>query len=60
MRNPGKETLEKLQQKPLWRQLKAVQQNQVYFLDRLRWHEIDILVINTIIDELFEYLVNTP
>ncbi|OYE03768.1 hypothetical protein CDG79_16585 [Nostoc sp. 'Peltigera membranacea cyanobiont' 232] len=56
----AKETLEKLQQKPLWRQLKAVQRNQVYFVDGLRWHEGDIFAINTIIDDLFRYLIDRP
>lgn len=55
----AKKTLEKLQKKPLWRQLKAVQQNQVYFVDAGYWHSIDILAINAIIDDLFKYLINT-
>ncbi|WP_414526612.1 iron-siderophore ABC transporter substrate-binding protein [Nodularia chucula] len=55
-----KETLEKLQEKPLWRQLKAVQQNQVYFVDAGHWHSFDILSVNAVIDDLFKYLVNTP
>ncbi|MEH2051767.1 iron-siderophore ABC transporter substrate-binding protein [Nostoc sp.] len=56
----AKETLEKLQKKPLWRQLKAVQRNQVYLVDGLRWHEGDIFAINAIIDDLFRYLIATP
>jgi iron complex transport system substrate-binding protein len=56
----AKETLEKLQQKPLWRQLKAVQRNQVYFVDGLSWHEGDIFAINTIIDDFFRYLIDRP
>ncbi|MEC4818668.1 MAG: iron-siderophore ABC transporter substrate-binding protein [Scytonema sp. PMC 1069.18] len=56
----AKEVLEKFQQKPLWRQLKAVQHNQVYFVNAAYWHETDILSINAVIDDLFKYLVNTP
>ncbi len=56
----AQEALEKLRQKPLWRQLKAVQQNQVYFVDGLHWHWDNILSINAIVDDLFKYLVDTP
>ncbi|WP_268744002.1 ABC transporter substrate-binding protein [Chlorogloeopsis fritschii] len=55
-----REILEELQQRPLWRQLKAVQQNQVYFVDAGHWYSMDILAINAIIDDLFKYLVNAP
>jgi iron complex transport system substrate-binding protein len=50
---------EEIIQKPLWKQLKAVQQNQVYFVG-YHWHFLDILAVNAIIDDLFKYLVNTP
>ncbi|MBW4672186.1 MAG: iron-siderophore ABC transporter substrate-binding protein [Cyanomargarita calcarea GSE-NOS-MK-12-04C] len=56
----AKKVLEKLQQKLLWQQLKAVQQNHVYFVDAAHWHGQDILAMNAIIDDLFKYLVNTP
>lgn len=46
-------------QKPLWKQLKAVQQNQVYFVG-YHWHFSDILAVNAILDDLFKYLANTP
>lgn len=52
--------LEKLQQKPLWRQLKVFQKNQVYFVDGGTWGGFDILAMNAVIDDLFKYLVNTP
>ncbi|MEH2158028.1 iron-siderophore ABC transporter substrate-binding protein [Nostoc sp.] len=54
------EFLEKLQQKPLWRQLKVVQKNQVYFVDGGNWGGFDILAMNAVIDDLFKYLVNPP
>ena len=56
----AKKVLEELQQKLLWRQLKAVQQNHVYLVDSAHWHGQDILAMNAIIDDLFKYLVNTP
>ncbi|WP_260675923.1 iron-siderophore ABC transporter substrate-binding protein [[Scytonema hofmanni] UTEX B 1581] len=56
----AKKALEKLQQKLLWRQLKAVQQNHVYLVDAAHWHGQDILAMNAVIDDLFKYLVNTP
>jgi len=55
-----KETLEKLQNNPLWRQLKAVQKNQVYFVDAGHWSNMDILSISAVLDDLFKYLVNIP
>lgn len=58
--NESNEFLEKLQQKPLWRQLKVVQKNQVYFVDERNWGGFDILAMNAVIDDLFKYLVNTP
>ncbi|PIG91348.1 iron-siderophore ABC transporter substrate-binding protein [Gloeocapsopsis sp. IPPAS B-1203] len=51
--------LKNLKQKPLWQQLNVVQRNQVYLVGE-HWHESDILAINAIIDDLFNYLVNTP
>lgn len=56
----AKEMLQNLQQKPLWRQLKAVQQNKVYFVDAGHWHALDILAMNAVIDDLYKYLVNAP
>ena len=54
----AKEALEKLQEKPLWRQLKAVQQNKAYIVDGSHWHDSDIMAVNAILDDLFKYLVN--
>lgn len=56
----AKEALEKLQQSPLWQQLKVVQQHQVYLVDSDHWYAFDILAMNAVIDDLFKYLVNTP
>jgi iron complex transport system substrate-binding protein len=53
------EALEKLQRSPLWQKLKAVQRNQVYFVDLDHWYAFDVLAMNAVIDDLFKYLVNT-
>jgi iron complex transport system substrate-binding protein len=58
-RENDKNTLEKLKQSPLWRQLKVFQRNQVYFVGT-HWHYSDIFAINAILDDLYKYLVNTP
>lgn len=54
------EILQNLQQNLLWKKLKAVQQNRVYFVDSGHWHSLDILGMNAVIDDLFEYLVENP
>lgn len=56
----ARESLEKLQRKTLWRKLKAVQNNQVYFVDSAHWYAFDVLAMNAVIDDLYKYLVNTP
>jgi iron complex transport system substrate-binding protein len=59
-RKDDKKTLDKLKQNPLWRQLKVVQQNQVYFVDGY-WHDAgDIFAINAILNDLDKYLINIP
>ena len=54
-----KKTLEKLKQRPLWRQLNVVQRDRVYFVGQ-HWHSSDIFAIHAMLDDLFKYLVNTP
>ena len=59
-RKEDKETLNKLRNNPLWQQLKAVQNKQVYFVDGY-WHDAgSIFAINAVLDDLFKYLVNKP
>lgn len=58
-RDDDKKTLEKLQKNPLWKQLKVVQENKVYFVDG-HWHGSDIFAINAILDDLEKHLVDTP
>jgi iron complex transport system substrate-binding protein len=55
-----KENLQQLLQKPLWKQLRAVQQNHVYFVDKNTWVGWNLLAAAAVIDDLFKYLVNTP
>ena len=58
--NNYKQVLKQLQQKPLWKNLRAVQENHVYFVDFPAWTGSNLLAANAVINELFKYLVNTP
>ena len=49
--------LENLKSNPLWRNLKAVQENKVYLVPRY-WIGSGMLAANAIIDDLFKYLIN--
>jgi len=53
-----KNEIENLKQKPLWRMLKAVQQNQVYLVDSGAWAGNNLLAADAVIDDLYKYLVN--
>ena len=57
-RNDDKKALEKLRQNPLWRKLKVVQENKVYFVDA-HWHSSDIFAINAILDDIEKYLIDS-
>ncbi|MBF2048474.1 MAG: iron-siderophore ABC transporter substrate-binding protein [Elainella sp. C42_A2020_010] len=52
--------LAELKQKPLWKQLRAVQQNQVYPVNYPTWRGGNPLAADAVIDDLFKYLVNDP
>lgn len=56
----GKDALEKLQRDPLWRTLKAMQQNRVYLVDSDHWYAFDVLAMNAVLDDLEKYLVDKP
>jgi iron complex transport system substrate-binding protein len=58
--NGGKEFFEKIHQDPLWKTLKAVQNNRVYYVDFMVWAATNMLGTDPVIDDLFKYLVNTP
>lgn len=49
--------LDDWQQKPLWKQLKAVQAGQVYLVDGDIWLGGNPIAANLVIDDLFKYLV---
>lgn len=53
-----RELLKQMQQKPLWKKLRAVQQNHVYFVDISKWNGGTLLAADAVIDDLFKYLVN--
>ncbi|MBW4619678.1 MAG: iron-siderophore ABC transporter substrate-binding protein [Cyanosarcina radialis HA8281-LM2] len=57
-KNGAKKVLEAIAKRPLWQQLKSVQNGRVYLVGS-HWHTGDILAMNRIIDDLFKYLVNT-
>jgi iron complex transport system substrate-binding protein len=58
--NSGNQVFEKIQRNPLWKNLKAVQENQVYFVDFTAWAATHMLGTDAVIDDLYKYLVNTP
>ncbi len=51
------DALEQLKQKPLWQQLKAVQQGNVYPVNLATWRGGNPLAAEAVIDDLFKYLV---
>lgn len=55
-----KQVLNQLQQKPLWQQLQAVQQDHLYFVSFPVWTGASLPAADALIDDLFNYLVNTP
>jgi iron complex transport system substrate-binding protein len=56
----GKRNLSILQQKPLWKKLKAVKQNRVYYVNPTTWRARTPLAADAVLDDLYKYLVNTP
>jgi iron complex transport system substrate-binding protein len=56
----GERDLNLIQQKPLWKNLKAVQQNRVYYVDPTTWRGRTPLAADAVIDDLYKYLVNSP
>ncbi|WP_235082976.1 iron-siderophore ABC transporter substrate-binding protein [Chlorogloeopsis fritschii] len=49
--------LKQLQNSPLWKQLKVVQQNRTHIVDHSTWRSRNILAANGVIDDLFKYLI---
>ncbi|MFW9261389.1 iron-siderophore ABC transporter substrate-binding protein [Nostoc sp. CALU 546] len=50
--------LNKLEQKPLWKNIRAVQKNHVYFVDATAWRGNSLIDAEVVIDDLFKYLIN--
>ena len=53
----GEDAFRELRQRPLWQQLKAVQKNQVYFVNGYTWTGSNLFSADAIIDDLYKYLV---
>jgi iron complex transport system substrate-binding protein len=56
----GEQNFKRIQQKPLWQKLNAVQQNRVYYVDSSQWRGRNPFAADAVIDDLYKYLVNTP
>lgn len=56
----GERDLNLIQQKPLWKRLKAVQQNRVYYVNPIVWRGRNPFAADAVIDDLYKYLVNAP
>lgn len=54
-----RQMLDDLMDKPLWKKLKAVQKGKVYPVDGYTWGVANPLTAKAVIDDLYEYLVNT-
>ncbi|MFQ4141258.1 iron-siderophore ABC transporter substrate-binding protein [Chlorogloeopsis sp. ULAP02] len=59
LRKGDRSIIKRLQQKPLWNKLKAVQQEQVYLVDFSVWRGLNILAAHELLNDLFKYLVIT-
>lgn len=56
--DPGsEETFERFRENPLWQRLGAVKNDRVYTVPSGYWIFGNVLAAGTILDELFEYLV---
>lgn len=55
----SKKLLDEWQKKPLWKQLKVVQLGRVYVVDANFWRGGNLIAANLVIDDLFEYLVDS-
>ncbi|AUT00120.1 iron(III) dicitrate ABC transporter substrate-binding protein [Nostoc sp. CENA543] len=58
LRKDDYSVIKKLQRKPLWSKLKAVQQNQVYIVDFSVWRGLNMLAAYAMLDDLDKYIVN--
>jgi iron complex transport system substrate-binding protein len=54
----SKDVLADWEQKPLWKQLKAVREGRVYVVNGNIWEGANIIAANLVLDDLYKYLVN--
>ncbi|TVQ12820.1 MAG: iron-siderophore ABC transporter substrate-binding protein [Leptolyngbya sp. DLM2.Bin27] len=54
----SQQIFERLQKKPLWNQLRAVQDERVYVVNLATWRGGNPLAAEAVIDDLFKYLAN--
>lgn len=59
LRKDDHTVINRLQQKPLWSKLKAVQNNQVHLVDFSVWRGLNIFAANEVLNDLEKYLINT-
>jgi iron complex transport system substrate-binding protein len=59
-REEDEQILEQLQNKPLWSELKAVQNDRVYQVKSYVWDGRNIFAAYAVLDDIEKYLVNTP
>jgi iron complex transport system substrate-binding protein len=55
----AEKVLKQIARRPLWQQLKVIQNHRAYLVD-YDWHLGDFLSINTIVDDLYRYLLDEP
>ena len=55
-----REHLDNVLERPLWKQLEAVQQNRVYLVDAETWRGGNLLAAHAIINDLYKYLLDKP
>ncbi|MCG6138594.1 MAG: iron-siderophore ABC transporter substrate-binding protein [Nostoc sp. LLA-1] len=60
LRNNAKEAFARIQKRPLWKRLNAVQKNHVYLVDPTAWYGASLTAANAVLDDLYKYLLNTP
>ncbi|BAY34369.1 ABC transporter, iron(III) dicitrate-binding periplasmic protein [Nostoc carneum NIES-2107] len=58
LRKDDYSVIQKLQQKPLWSKINAVQQNQVYLVDFSVWRGLNMLAAYAMLDDIDKYIFN--
>jgi iron complex transport system substrate-binding protein len=58
--NEPKESFAELQQKPLWKLLKAVKSDRVYTVDSETWIGSNLIAADLVLDDIEKYLIDAP